>query len=116
MPRTRPHPAYFIVAGIFLTIVVLGAGMALDGDDASSEPEPFDERLLATAVPPTPIPTPEPTPEPAPTPEPDPTLPDRTVCAEISGTPYRSDAERAFFLASCFLSQLESAPWFTVPA
>ena len=38
----------------------------------------------------------------APTPRPSATvLPDRKTCAEISGTAYRSDTERAFFLETC---------------
>jgi predicted secreted Zn-dependent protease len=51
----------------------------------SASPTPQATVAAATAVP-------------APT-----SLPDRTSCAEIRDTPYRSDAERAFFLTNCIV-------------
>ena len=105
MPRRRPNPAYFIVAGIFLTMVAMGAGMVIEGNGAASEPPAPDESLVATAIPPTATPPPTPTPEPTAVPEPTP-IPDRTVCAEIAGTEYRSAAERAWYVTNCTQSRL----------
>ncbi|HEY4684918.1 MAG TPA: hypothetical protein VII57_02615 [Dehalococcoidia bacterium] len=60
---------------------------------ASSTPAP------AVASPATPTPAPPPT-EQAPPAAPV-TLPDRTNCAEIRGTAYRSETERQWFIANC---------------
>jgi hypothetical protein len=112
MPRRRPNPAYFIVTGIFLTMVALGAGMVIE-DGAASQPEAANEPMLPTATT-EPTATPEPTPEPTTVPEPTPE-PDRTVCSQIAGTPYRSDSERDWYRVNCLVSRLDSAPLFHVP-
>jgi len=61
---------------------------------ASSTPAP------AVASPATPTPAPPPPTEQAPPAAPV-TLPDRTNCAEIRGTAYRSETERQWFIANC---------------
>ena len=83
--------------GVGLTAAV--AFVLSDGDDSS----PGGQDARAEAATPTPIP-PSPT-TPAPTATrlpPTPTsLPDRTTCAEIQGTEYRSDSERIWYLLNC---------------
>ena len=41
--------------------------------------------------------------------------PDRTSCTEIDGTPYRTESERAFFLANCVGETVTPVPQCGVP-
>jgi predicted secreted Zn-dependent protease len=78
-----------VIAGTVAAALVLRSdGEATEQARATSQP------VVEIAV--SPRPTASPTPRPGPTP-----LPDRTDCAQIKGTPYRSDAERAYYLANC---------------
>ena len=83
--------------GVGLTAAV--AFVLSDGDDSS----PGGQDARAEAATPTPIPPSPPPPAPTATPlPPTPTsLPDRTTCAEIQGTEYRSDSERIWYLLNC---------------
>jgi predicted secreted Zn-dependent protease len=100
---------------VAITVVVLlalgGAAIAVFAFDDDGASPPSSRVQAPTAIPgqsPTASPdaaTTADTPSPIPSETPRPTeavpLPDRTSCSEISGTPYRSDTERAFFLENC---------------
>ncbi|HLF70560.1 MAG TPA: hypothetical protein VI759_00200 [Dehalococcoidia bacterium] len=88
-------------------VLYLVAGSALGGDDdgdkqASARPTSTLTRgvsnsdAIATFTPTRVAATPAATPTAGPTKQ-----PDRTTCAAIRGTDYRSDTERAFFIANC---------------
>lgn len=89
------------VAGIALTT---GIALALTSGSSHKPSQqalaavvtPTEVPPTATAVPPTPVPPPPPAP-----PLERVVLPDRTNCAEIRGTDYRSATERLWFLANC---------------
>jgi predicted secreted Zn-dependent protease len=95
---------------VIITVVALltlgGATVgvfALRGDDEPLQGAQIPAAATATLTPATPPgapaePPPSPTPQVAAAPE---TLPDRTECDEIRGSPYRSASERDFFLQSC---------------
>ncbi len=87
--------------GALLVAGAITAAFVLGGSGEDSEPP---QTTQSTAVPTQPASVSSPTPRPAATvtPRPNTTAPtDRSSCAEIKGTPYRSDTERAFYLANC---------------
>jgi hypothetical protein len=75
------------VVGVALHACVISA--VLSGDGISTISEPSGNQVAATVTPGN---------QTAATPTP---LRDRTTCAEVRGTDYRSDAERAWFIANC---------------
>jgi ABC-type transport system substrate-binding protein len=87
-------------------VIYLVAGSSLGGggdNQASARPTatratgtPGSSDAIATFTPTRVAATPATTPTPGPTKQ-----PDRTSCAAIRGTDYRSDTERAYFLANC---------------
>ena len=99
-----------LAAATAVAAVILVLALSSSGD---TKPLKTVEVKLAPAASASPLPA---TAAPAsPTPRASATaLPDRKTCAEISGTPYRSDAERAFFLASC--AGQAQAPGATSPS
>jgi len=103
MPR-RPNPIFFVVIGVAFTLIALGLNMGGDSKDGA-EPTPTlaQETMPATVVPPTPILPAATAMSVPPTPTP---LPDRTSCAEIMGTAYRSAAEREWYIQNCTSSYL----------
>jgi predicted secreted Zn-dependent protease len=78
-----------VIAGVVAAALVLGS----DGE-ATEQATPAAQPVVEISV--APRPTASPTPRPGPTP-----LADRSDCAAIKGTAYRSDAEREYYLANC---------------
>jgi hypothetical protein len=112
MPR-RPNPIFFIAIGVAFTVLAFGLNMGSgsEGDGAEPTATLVQETMPATmTAQPPPIPptaTPTATPVPA-TPESTATpLPDRTSCAAIAGTAYRSSTEREWYITNCISSLLE---------
>jgi len=91
---------------LLIAIVAFVIGIGLNGyialsildDGGSSGSTPSDDAPLIVPAAATAVPSPTATP-----------LPDRTDCAEISGTQYRSPSEREFFLSEC-INQPEPTP------
>ena len=84
--------AALLVAGAVAAALLLGGssdGVERTAQSTATQAQPTGQ-ASSTATPPSPTPRPAQTP-----------VPDRTTCAEIRGTPYRSDAERAFYLTNC---------------
>ena len=94
----RPPPLVLLVLGIALVL----AAFALDSVNGTE-----GTALGSMPAPATPVaaaPTSNPSPSPSATLVVPPTatvLPDRTTCGAVEGTSYRSDAERAWYLANC---------------
>jgi predicted secreted Zn-dependent protease len=85
-----------LIAGALAAAIVLGSGNnGREPATARSTPNPTVSQAPEATPPAAPS-----TPGPRATP-----LADRTACAEIQGTPYRSQSERAFYLANCIQSQ-----------
>jgi hypothetical protein len=94
-----PRPAAFLIA-IPLAVFAISFGLRATLADSNDEETPVQESV--------PSPPPvlnvvvaEPQLLPTPVPEPDPAIADRTDCAEIEGTDYRSPAEREWYIANC---------------
>jgi predicted secreted Zn-dependent protease len=82
--------------GAVLIAGALGAAIIFGGAGDAPQPQVAQSSNgTGPDVAPTSVPA-FPTPRPSATPP-----PDRTNCAEIKGTPYRSDSERTFYLANC---------------
>jgi predicted secreted Zn-dependent protease len=96
--------------GAVLIAGALGAAIIFGGaGDMAGQPTAQSSTSTVTAPDVAPTSTPAfPTPRPSVTPP-----PDRTDCLQIKGTPYRSDTERAFYLANCTGTQ---APAPTAPS
>lgn len=82
--------AIVIVGAVVAALLLGGSGEATRTAQSTATAQPVLEVSVA------PRPTASPTPRPGPTP-----LPDRSDCAAIKGTPYRSDTEREYYLANC---------------
>ena len=85
--------------GALLVASALGAAIILGGD---GQPRKTGQSTAVSTQQASPTPPAASSPAPQPSAAP---LPGRTSCAEIRGTPYRSDTERAFYLANCTGSQ-----------
>jgi LPXTG-site transpeptidase (sortase) family protein len=90
-----PRGPMFIGVPVLAFFVTIGVVMAVSGGNGDKTPaEPtLNVSLSQSLTVPTPTLVP---PEPTAT-----AVPDRTSCSEISGTAYRSDAERDWYLANC---------------
>jgi hypothetical protein len=110
-------PWQVVVAAFLLGVIIAGGAFAAlsgaNGDDGGEQV--VAATPTATLPAPTPVPTDTPAPSPVPSPTPPPAtatpsptttpaptaLPDRTECAEIAGTPYRSETERQWYQRNC---------------
>lgn len=96
-------------AVLFVALTPLALVSLIGGDDGQTEASPLLPTptlyYIPTEPPPTDTPVPTPTalePTPTATAEPSPTLlPDRTDCAAIAASSYRSSQERNWYLANC---------------
>ena len=98
--------AVLAALGAIVIAGALAAALVLGGDSEATrtvQATPIAQPVVEVSV--APRPTASPTPRPGPTP-----LPDRSDCATIKGTPYRSDTEREYYLANCTAPSAAGAP------
>ena len=93
-----PRPALLLIA---VPVAVFAVSFALRASFATSDDDDAPSATSAPAPPALNVTASEPELLPTPIPSTDPAVADRTDCAEIAGTDYRSPAERDWYLANC---------------